>query len=202
MGFTVQAAQSEFWMRLDDIKTRWLQEAPRAIADVIRAHPREEIYAAAFHLFYADYTVIHAPSLAANAESAVALHSNNSGITYSTRWMPPEWRWDVLESASEALNPLYGKQSQALQGAADDEWESVIDAHDDMIADVARTITAAARARQGDFRDMVVSTNFVVAILEGQRETSEYNRLVRTSIDPAILPGLEGILLEVSGADK
>ena len=192
--------REELRMRLDDIKTRWLEEASRTIAQLIRAFPKEGIYAAAFHLFHADYSKILSPALAANAESAVVVHSDKTGAAWSTRWAPPEWRWDVLDAASDALTPDYEKLSQALQGVGDAEWAKLIEMHDGVIADVARTITATARNRDGEFRDIAVSKDFVVAILEGQRETSEYNRLVRASIDPAILLNLEGILHKASSA--
>jgi hypothetical protein len=154
----------------------------------------EEIYAAAFWLFYADYTVIFPPALAANAKSAVSVRSDKSGTTWSTQWSPAEWKWNVLDAACNALTPLYETLSEELHGATDAEWEHVLETHEEIIAGVARAITSNARNREGDFRDITVSEKFVVAVLEDQRGDSEYNRLVRASITPEILPELEGIL--------
>ena len=170
--------------------------APLAIAQIVRAHPDEQIYAAAFHLFYSDYSQILTPALAANAESAVTLHTEKSGTSWSTRWVPPDWKWDVLDAASDAMKPLYSKLTEEMHGASHLEWDTVLDAHDDLMASIARAITSLARNRKGEFRDLTLANNFVVAILEGQRGPSEYNRLVRASVAPSVLLELEGILLE------
>jgi len=177
----------------DNIETGWMQEAGRALAALVRAHPQERIYAAAFHIFCADDLQILPPALAANAESAVILNKN--GFTWSTRWAPPGWRWDVLETASDAMRPLYAELSQRFYSASVTAWEKALTLHDDTMARVARKLTAAVRNRHGEFQEVDAPRDFVVAILEGQRRTGEYNRLVRASVDPAILRELHGILI-------
>jgi hypothetical protein len=94
------------------------------------------------------------------------------------------------------MTPLYKRLSAGLEGAHDSEWEKILNMHDDMMARVARSLTVAARSRKGKFHDLLVSSDFVVAVLEGQREPCEYNRLVRASVDLNILPTLDDILYE------
>lgn len=179
---------------LDDIEKQWLEVAASAIADVVNAHPQEQFYAAAFHLFSATDETILSPALAANIESAVVFYNEKDGSTLSTRWEPPEWKWDVLDRAADAMKPFYSRLSNRIEGASDSQWETVINMHDYMMARVARRLTADARGGKGKFHGLSLSSDFVVAVLEGQRAADEYNRLVRASVDPDILTTLDGIL--------
>jgi hypothetical protein len=72
----------------------------RTLAGLAGAYPGERLYAAAFHLFYGDDVKILPPAFAANTEAAV--HQDDG---YSTRFAPPEWRWDVLDAVSDAMRP-------------------------------------------------------------------------------------------------
>lgn len=187
-------------MLLENIENAWYQQASRGISEMMQRFPDEQFYAAAFHLFYADYTVFGAPALGMNSESAVVFHPANStsGIIHEpwdTRWVAPEWRWPVLDSVCTEINPLYQALSESLQGASRAEWEKLFRQHEDLLANVARRITAEARTQNGNFQGIHVSKDFVLAILEGQDSFEEYNRLVRLSVDPAILPTLEGIII-------
>ncbi|MGW5264994.1 hypothetical protein ACWEQG_28815 [Microbispora sp. NPDC004025] len=73
----------------------WHDNGCRILRDLAAACPGERLYSAAFHLFYLDDVKILPPALAANTEAAV--HEDDG---YSTRFTPPEWRWDVLDSGS------------------------------------------------------------------------------------------------------
>jgi len=181
---------------LREIEVAWFSAAESAIAEIAREQHDEQIYAAAFHLFYADDSKVLPPALAANTESAVVTHQEEDGYSWSTRWAPPEWRWDVLDGASNEMRPLYAELSSELNDATNTEWEEVLEQHDAVISRVARALTKAARDRVGRFNDQAFPDWFVVAVLEDQRGPTEYNRLVKASVDSEILQTLEGILVD------
>ncbi|MFB9830757.1 DUF4303 domain-containing protein [Actinoallomurus acaciae] len=166
-------------------ETAWHDIGCRTLTDLATEFPDERLYAAAFHLFYLDGEEILSPALAANAESAVR---DDAG--YSTRFAPPEWRWDVLAAASEAMSPWYRRlaeeylapaTTEAEQDAAMDALET---AHDTAMAGVCRAMTTTAR-RGGVHGSL--PRDFVVVILEGQRGDEE-SGLIRKSVDPQMLP--------------
>ncbi|GAA3783377.1 hypothetical protein GCM10022225_84520 [Plantactinospora mayteni] len=171
-------------MDWDAFGTAWHDSGCRILADLAVAHPGERLYAAAFHLFYSDDDKILSPAFAANTEAAV--HRNHG---YSTRFAPPEWRWDVLDAASEAMRPWYHRLTEEFLAPAstDAERDAAGDAlevaHDGAIARVCKAMTATAR--RGGIHDSL-STNFVVVILEGQRGDEEAD-LIRASVDPQAL---------------
>jgi hypothetical protein len=171
-------------MDWDAFETAWHDNGCRAVADLVVAHPGERLYAAGFHLFYNDGTTILPPALAANSEAAVH-HSHG----YSTRFAPPGWRWDVLETATEAMRPWYHRLTAEFLAPASTaaEQDSALDAlqaaHDHAMARVCKAMTLTAR--RGGIHDRL-PTRFVVVILEGQRGDEEAD-LIRASIDPHIL---------------
>jgi hypothetical protein len=130
------------------------------------------------------------PALAANTEAA--------GYDDSTRFAPPEWRWDVLEAASEAMRPWYQRLTEEFltpggatlpaHGAAlpahDAALPALEAAHDGAMARVCRRMTATAR-RGGVSGSL--TPGFAVLILEGQRGDAEAD-VLRASVDPQILP--------------
>ncbi|WP_395109755.1 DUF4303 domain-containing protein [Actinomadura sp. SCN-SB] len=162
----------------------WHDNGCHALADLARAHPGERLYAAAFHLFYLDGTQILAPALAANTEEAV--HQNYGD---STRFVPPEWRWDVLDAASSAMQPWYRSLTEEFLAPAGDDAErdaamaALEVAHDGAIARVCKAMTATAR--RGGIHDSL-APHFVVIILEGQRGDEEAD-LIRASVAPEAL---------------
>jgi hypothetical protein len=162
-------------------ETAWHDTACRILSDVAAANPGEILYAAAFHLFYADGAQILAPALAANVESAV--HANDG---YPTRFVPPEWRWDVLDAASKAMAPWYEHLSAgyAAAGSVEGASAAIEEAHDAAIARVCRAVTATARG--GGVHDSL-PPGFVVVILDGARGDEEAG-LIRASVDPRVLP--------------
>ncbi len=181
-------------MSLDEIERVWLAASTRALHDVMHAHPSMSFYAAAFHMFYCDDSQILTPSLAVNAESYVTTE-NDRESTWTTRWALPEWNWPVLDDASDAMKPIYSRLSHAMVDASQSDWLELIASHDEMMARVARELTRQIHTTS-DFQAFTLPVNFVVAVLEGQRDTEDYNALVRASIEPDRFAQLEGVLLQ------
>ncbi|MEV4543312.1 DUF4303 domain-containing protein [Micromonospora echinaurantiaca] len=171
-------------MDWDSFETAWHDSGCQTLADIAAAHPDEQLYAAAFHLFYSDGIQILPPALAANTEAA--MHQNDG---HSTRFAAPEWRWDVLEAASDAMRPWYHRLSEEFLAPAttDAERDAALDAldtaHDGAMARVCKAMTETAR--RGGIHDSLPS-DFVVVILEGQRGEQEAD-LIRASVDPQVL---------------
>jgi hypothetical protein len=133
-------------------------------------------------------TQILPPALAANTEAAV--HDD------STRSAPPEWRWDVLEAASEAMRPWYQRLTEefltpggAALPAHDAALPALEAAHDAAMARVCRRMTATAR--RGDVSGSL-TPGFAVLILENAD-------LLRASVDPQILPTVPELADYLSG---
>jgi hypothetical protein len=168
----------------DAFETAWHDSGCRTLTDFAAAHPGERLYAAAFHLFYSDGAKILSPALAANTEAAV--HQNYG---YSTRFAPPEWRWAVLDAASDAMRPWYQRLTEEYFAPAstDAEQDAALDAlevaHDAAMARVCKAMTATARS--GRIHDSLPA-NFVVVILAGERGDEEAG-LIRASVDPQVL---------------
>jgi hypothetical protein len=183
----------------DAFEVAWHDSACRILADLAAAHPDERLYAAAFHLFYSDGIQILPPALAANTEAAV--HHN---VGYSTRFSPPEWRWDVLDAASAAMRPWYHRLSEKFLASsrADAEPDPALDAleaaHDGAMARVCQAVTATAR-RGGIHHS--VPANFVVVVLDGQRGDEEAG-LIRASIDPQVLATVPELVEYLQGFEQ
>nr|BFE57913.1 hypothetical protein GCM10020063_024390 [Dactylosporangium thailandense] len=183
-------------MDWDAFETAWHDIGCRTLTGLAAAHPGEPIYAAAFHLFYSDGSKILPPALAANTEAAVnQLHG------YSTRFAPPEWRWDVLDAASDAMRPWYQRITEEFFPPAGNEAENdaALDAHDAAMARVCKAMTATAR--QGRIHSSL-PPGFLVLILEGQRGDEEAD-LIRASVEPQVLatvPELADYLREIEAA--
>lgn len=177
-------------MDWDGFRTAWHDTGCRTLADLAATHPGERLYAAAFHLFYGDGTQVLPPALAANAESAVRVDDG-----CSTRYAPPEWRWDTLDAASEAMRPWYHRLTEELlaratTGAEQDAAAAALEAaHDRAMAGVCRAMTTTAR--RGGIHDSLPA-DFVVVVLEGQRGDGEA-ALIRESVDAHVLPTVVGL---------
>ena len=173
-------------MDWDAFQTAWHDSGSRALAEVAAAHPGERLYAAAFHLFYGDGTQILPPALGVNAEAAV--HDDDG---CSTRFAPPEWRWAVLDAASDAMRPWYRRLTEELLAPATTpaERDAAWVAHDDAVAAVCRVMTATAR--RGGIHD-ALPPDFVVVALDGRRE-DEGAELLRASVDPQVLATVVGL---------
>ena len=168
------------WAAFED---EWRSEATRALAALTSANPGERFYAAAFHLFYSDESQILSPALAANVESAVRVEDWGS-----TRFVPPEWRWDVLDAASAAMASRYEILTKELVASPDPD--GILLDHDQAMARVCRSLTASAR--RGAIHPSL-PLDFVLAVIEGQRGEDEMRALVRESVDPHVLAALPAL---------
>lgn len=185
--------RSKGWsVSLVAIEHTWLQEAKSAIADIIRETPTETFYAAAFWLFYCDYHQILTPALAVNAESYVVTHDGDE--PWDTRWVPAEWHWPVLDRACDALKPTYAELSATMDNATETEWKNLLAAHDQLIASVARRLTAEIHEGVREFADVNVPQRFLVAAIDDQRESEDYKALIHASVEPARLGEVAGLL--------
>ena len=181
-------------MDWDAFEAAWHDVGCRTLTDLAAAHPGERLYAAAFHLFYGDSTQILTPALAANTEAAV--HAN---FGYSTRFDPPDWRWDVLDGHSDAMQPWYQRLTDEAVASAGEVTDEVWVAHDGAMARVCRALTATARG--GGIHDSLPS-GFVVVILEGQREPAEGAALIRASVDPEVLASVPDLVEHVRELER
>ena len=177
---------------LPDIEKAWLEHAATAICQIIADHPNESFYAGAFWHFYCDYTAILPPALALNAESHVVTHDD--GEAWSKKWVPAEWQWPVLDKACDPLKPVYANLSDSMTTASDSEWDALIQAHDQLIANVSRVLTSQIHSKAGPFREIPFRNTFLVAAIDDQRDTDAYNALVRQSVDPTRLANTEDLL--------
>ncbi|MEV6159805.1 DUF4303 domain-containing protein [Nonomuraea sp. NPDC052129] len=163
----------------------WHDSGCRILSDLAAACPGERLYGAAFHLFYMDGAKILPPALAANTEAAV-----HEDYGYSTRFVPPEWRWDVLDATSDAMSPWYQRLTEEYLAPAttEPERDAAMDAleaaHDSAMANACKAMTTTAR--RGGINGSL-PPGFVVVILEGQRGDEEAG-LIRKSVDPQTLP--------------
>jgi hypothetical protein len=180
-------------------ETAWHDSGCRTLAGMAAAHPGERLYAAAFHLFYGDDIKILPPALAANTEAA--MHQNDG---YSTRFAPPEWRWDVLDAVSDAMRPWYRHLTEEFLTSASNAAErdaamgSLGAAHDAAMARVCKAMTATAR--RGGIHSSL-PTDFFVVILEGQRGGEEAD-LIRASVDPQVLATLPELAKHLREIDE
>ena len=172
-------------MDWDAFETAWHDSGCCVLSELAAENSGKRIYAAAFHLFYMDGAKILPPALAANAEAAV-----HSDYGYSTRFIPPEWEWDVLDAVGGEISPWYQRLTEEyLEPASTDaELDAALDAlervHDAAMARVCKAMTATAR-RGGVHTSL--PPEFVVVILEGQRGDEEAG-LIRQSVEPQLLP--------------
>lgn len=180
---------------LDEIEAAWLREAPVAIRSLVDANTHESFYAAAFWLLYCDEVSLLAPALAVNTESAIVTHNDNDE-PWSTRWVPAEWRWPVLDLACDAVKPLYERLSGDMSGASSAEWDALMTAHDQMLARVARGITRALHEPDNQIGISRIPAQFVVAVIDDQRESPFSEDLLRSSVEPHQLGLFRDILDE------
>jgi hypothetical protein len=166
------------WRRFEH---EWYAHACRALAALAEANPAERLYCAAFHLFYADGRKVLPPAFAANAETSVRIDAHGS-----TRFAPPEWRWDVIDEASAPMAGQYEALSAELVFGRH-EADALLDDHDHAMARVCRALTTAAR--KGEIH-RGLPVDFVAVILEGQRDPEAMRALVRASVDPQVLESL------------
>lgn len=167
---------------LHRIESEWPIQIHYGLAELIRLHPDAVFYAGSFWMLYCDYTVIAAPTFAVNAEGTLD--------DEQLRWYPPDWRWDVLDSVCNAMEPLYAELSRALAGASKAEWNAVMTANEVLIGRVSRHITHSVRSRTGAFADLALPANFVLFAGDIREDSATYNRQVRLSVEQPLLDEL------------
>ena len=177
---------------LRQLSSAWQEAAYLAILEVARVNPNEVFYGSAFWLFYCDYSQILTPALAMNSESFVTTHKDKDTV-WSTRWLPAEWQWPVLDSACDTMKPLYELLTIEMQRASRIEWNNLVATHDQMISGVARDLTLQIKRCSTDV-NLNFSRAFVVAAIDDRRDVVDYNALVRSSVSPDQLDSLEGLI--------
>ena len=160
---------------LEEIESQWPTHIRRGFTELIRSHPNEVFYAAAFWMFYCDYTVIAAPTFGVNAESKVTDSPDD-------RWAPAEWGWDVVQSVQDGMEPFYEQLSSALAGAPDAEWEAVMAANEKLIGRVAQLVTEWVKNRSGEFADFPLPKDFLVFAGDVREDAATFNRQLRLSV--------------------
>lgn len=172
---------------LSEIEAQWESVAANTIATMMAEKPGEDFYAAAFWLFALDGQHISPPAFAINSESGV---TEPDSYGEDNRWNPADWRQSVIMTAHDAMTPAYLVLSEQLQGEDWSVWEDVAEAQKQAIARVCRNLTAAVRSEKPPFDSAQVNPDFVVGIIDGRDSEEELQRLVRLSIDPAIIESL------------
>ena len=135
-----------------------------------------------------DYTTFGTPCFAMETESHCS--ENVAEWGEGARWSPPNWQYDVINQAIEAMTPHYQALSSSLTGQSDAVWDEAIEEHWHMLARVCRRLTHEARHREGYFSDIVLPEGFVVAILDEREGEPIFSQLVHASIAPEILTTL------------
>ena len=177
-----------------NIESAWHDATASAIVSQVMNFPDEEFYAAAFWLCYVDYTLFGTPCFAMNTEShsAVSAAEGSEGM----RWSPPNWRYDVIDHATQAMTPHYSTLSASLAGQSESVWDDTIEEHWRLLARVCRRLTHEARHREGYFCDIALPPGFVVGIFEEREGEPIFSQLVRASIAPEILSTLPSPIWE------
>jgi hypothetical protein len=177
---------------LHQIELQWPVQIRGAIGDLIHRNPGEQFYAAAFWMFYCDHIVIHPPTFGMNAESVLEEEDPDQA---SNRWNPAEWRWNVVDAVHTGMLPIYLQLSRSMHGQLNAAWQALISAHENLIGRVTRSVTQAIRNRTGDFRDLILPEKFLIFAVDVREGDGNYNRLLRLSVDEAVLGKFDGILL-------
>ena len=168
-----------------ELESRWEATCVDTIKAVVVDSPDDRFYGAGFWCFYADYTVLGTPCFAMNTEANLADDSD------SNRWLPPNWRFDNISQAADAMDAVYQHLGEALDGQSDETWKETIEAHKQAIARVCHKLTAAANSDSGPLAGLAVSTPFVVGIFEEQDGDEEYDRLALLSVEESLIEEVE-----------
>jgi hypothetical protein len=139
------------WDRLEHV---WLQSVIDAISVTATENSAERFYAGAFWLLYGDHRTIQPP--------AFGMNSVNSEP--DIRWHPPDWRWSVIDTASERVAPLY---RPLLELDVDDRtYEELWDEHINVLARVSRTVTDLVRSNQVEPGHIAFTSDFFVGVID------------------------------------
>ena len=134
------------WKAYEQLLTKL---AFNAIAGVLKDHPDESFYAAAFHAFYAESEgMIALPLLAANSAEAI-----DEGYT---GWGPPNWYWDEISFENDKLADLQGALEEEACRADVDHWQKTHSRFMDAMVKVSKALTSKLKTRKQASKDFVV----------------------------------------------
>jgi hypothetical protein len=174
--------------QLEEIESEWLVTILDTVWELAKTHASERFYAGSFWLCYVDYTMFGVPCFSMNTEAHAAAHGGNTSA--GIRWSPPNWEFDVIDTAVERMRPLYQMLSQELAGKEDAAWDTTIDEHFRALARVCREATEAVHQWRASGLVENITEDFVVGIFEEREGNSLFTRLVRDSISPERLSRL------------
>jgi len=126
---------------LSNIERQWKDSA---MTEILRASDEldlDDVYVAAFCLFYVDYTEFFPPHLGINTENRYR-ESRNLGRNY--RWSPSEWKIELHDSI-ELLSSDYDLLAKTLADQSDEVWNAAIELHYQVIARVCHHLTTSIR---------------------------------------------------------
>ena len=181
--------ESEISIMLDKIKTE-AEEVIESLIDLTMASP---VYAGAFWGFYCDYDVIHPPCFALNTIDRI---DSSTIAGTKVKWIPPEWKLDVIDNVTDSLMPSYEKLSDLLRDQDDEVWEDVIEKNYLLYCEICKKLTDRARSNEGNFSRWNKTDDFLILILEEKDGDEMYNWLVESSVSAEILSEIDGILIE------
>ena len=120
-----------------------------AVVGVMKDHPNESFYAAAFHEFYAEEEgQISIPWLGANSAEAI-----DEGYT---GWGPPNWYWDEIPFENDQLHDLQGALEDEACRADADHWHKTHSRFMDAMVKVSKALTSKLKIRKQASKDFVV----------------------------------------------
>lgn len=98
-----------------------VEDAVRALRELLAEHPHEQFYAAAFQNLYRELDgPVYLPGLSAN--SVDAREDGPSGDFWEADWNPPDWRWADIDFQSPALTAAADAASNAMQQGTRAAW--------------------------------------------------------------------------------
>ena len=160
------------WKAYEELLTKL---AFNAIVGVMKDHPEESFYAAAFHGFYAEEEgMIAAPLLGANSAEAI-----DEGYS---RWGAANWYWDEIPFEDDKLADLEGAlQEEACRGDVD-HWYKTHSRFMDAMVKVSKTLTSKLKTRKQASKDFVVivsdeESEHFEAILQRCMSKAKYKKL-------------------------
>ena len=154
---------------LAQIESRWESVARDEIVKAVTDADMEEVYVAAFWLFYTDGSKFYPPYLSINSKSRE--------VDPNDRWAPPEWKHG-LDGATDAMATDYDPLMEALKDAPDTDWNKAIELHYETLSRVSQSLTKSFRQHHSN----AFTSDFVACILDHQHGEAESERLARMSL--------------------
>ena len=165
------------------IESRWESVARNEIVNAVADAQMEDVYVAAFWLFYTDGSAFYPPYLSINSKSGE--------VDLNDRWSPPEWEHG-LDAATDAMADEYDPLMEALKGAPDSDWDRAIELHYEAISRVSQSLTQHFRHHGSE----AFTSDFEVCILDHQHGDSESERLARMSLGEYLPPDIQRFFTE------